>query len=102
VCWPQRSKGNESIPDEDFLDSVCRRSANWTGLILRYRGWRNDPSQSNYFMLDGPLDWRNNPTGWRKFVEAVEAEMHLSGDSHHIFVEGFEKDGMWLDIIAGS
>lgn len=101
ISWGDRD-GFASLPDESWHDSVCRRSASWTGLILRYQPWRTVPPDSNCFMLDGPLDWRNDRAGWQKFVEAVETEMHLSGDSHHVFVEDFEKNGMWLDIITGS
>lgn len=67
----------------------------WVGLVLRYDGHWGKNSKPPAFMV-------KEDTTVEEFKEAVENEVLTSGDDHHIFIETFRENEMWLDIITGS
>jgi hypothetical protein len=44
----------------------------------------------------------NGPLSWLQLWEAADKCIKQSGDNHHIFIEGFRKNGGILELITGS
>ena len=84
-----------TFPDEMQLGQNILTK--WPGLVLRYEEhwgpkFRNRPPA---FMI-------YETTTLEEFKKAVEREINMSGDEHHIYIESFKQDGCWLDIVTGS
>lgn len=68
----------------------------WVGCVLRYQHhWGDGETVLPVFLID-------SDTTVEEFRLAVEEKVVKSGDRHHVFIENFVTDGMWLDILTGS
>ena len=90
--WPFFSK-DEKVSYEDWLVKSMKNE--WLGLVLRYDVHWGHGEKPPAFVI-------TKDTTLREFQDAVDREITQSGDDHHIFIESFNPNGMWLDIGTGS
>ncbi len=90
--WPFYNP-EEKTSYEDWITRSIQNE--WLGLVLRYDSHWGEGAKPYPFMI-------KCDTTLQDFQNAVELEVLNSGDDHHIFIENFKPNGMWLDIITGS